>query len=217
MTTPLNARNRRERLAGHRDRRAASGRRNSVLERQGLLVVLTGPEARGKDILISAARRRYATDPHFDFPGRIATRATELDDELIAITGRVFRDIESGNGFAVAWQHAGARHGLTAGALQALEAGRIVVVAAPREAIAQFQALWPRVEVLMLASEVDGARPWPGRRGVTIADTAIASSRRIHHDGDIATAVRRFHEVLDKLVSRECGLSETSRSRRPCV
>ncbi len=105
---------------------------------QGLLVLLAGAEARGKDMLIATARRRYASDGRIEFPARLATKASAHDGELIDVSRRVFRSIEDSRGFCVAWQHAGARHGLTAGALAALEAGRIVVLAVPHDASREF-------------------------------------------------------------------------------
>jgi ribose 1,5-bisphosphokinase PhnN len=156
------------------------------------LVLLTGAEGRGKDMLISAARRRYAGDERLEFPARLATRGTAHDEAHISIPGRVFQEIERKQGFAVSWQHGGARHGLTAGALQALQAGRMVVIAIPSEAVEDFRGLWPDVEVVPLCSEVDRARP--AQRFLS-----AASRHRVDHGGDIAQAVRRFHEVLERI------------------
>ncbi len=166
----------------------------------GLLVLLAGAEARGKDLLIATARRRYANDPRLEFPGRVATKASEHDGEHIGVPRRVFRDIEAAQGFAAAWQHGGQRHGLTAGSLAALEAGRIVVLAVPHEAVEQFAALWPRVEVVPVAFEVDAARPSVRAR---LAGVSGRSQAGVRHGGDIAQAVRRFHDVLDTLARRQ--------------
>jgi ribose 1,5-bisphosphokinase len=160
----------------------------------GLLVLLAGAEARGKDLLIAQARRRYAGDPRLEFPARLQTRQSAHDSEHIGVPRRVFRDIERAQGFAVSWQHADADHGLTAGALEALDAGRIVVIAVPPAAIDRFRAIWPNVEVIPLASDVDAARPGSQR-------TPHASS--VRHSGDIADAVRRFNRVLDTLAARQ--------------
>ena len=35
---------------------------------RGFALVLVGPEGRGKDLLIAAARRRFASDDHLAFP-----------------------------------------------------------------------------------------------------------------------------------------------------
>jgi ribose 1,5-bisphosphokinase len=162
----------------------------------GLLVLLSGPAARGEDLLIASARRRYAGDPRLEFPARLQTRACEHDSEHIGVPRRVFRDIEQSRGFAVSWENADARHGLTAGALEALQAGRIVVVAVPPDAVTRFRALWPHVEVVPLNSDVDAVRPGAQR-------TPHATS--VRHSGDIAEAVRRFHRVLDDIALRQFG------------
>lgn len=166
---------------------------------EGLLVLLVGAEARGKDLVIAAARRRYAGDPRLDFPARLQTRACAHDSEHIGVPRRVFRDIEANQGFAVAWQNAGDRHGLTAGALAALEAGRIVVLAVPPDALESFIALWPRVEMIAFGSDVDQARPRASRLKTSFPPMGAG----IRHPGDIAEAVRRFHGVLDDLTRRQ--------------
>lgn len=160
----------------------------------GLLVLLSGAEARGKDLLIAQARRRYAGDPRLEFPARLQTRQSAHDSEHIGVPRRVFRDIERAQGFAISWQNADAEHGLTAGALEALDAGRIVVIAVPPAAVDRFRALWPNVEVIPLASDVDAARPG-GQR------TPHPST--VRNSGDIAEAVRRFNRVLDTLAARQ--------------
>ncbi len=179
----------------------------------GILVLLVGPEARGKDVLIAAARNRYAGDTRIEFPARVATRGPQMDQEHIAVSRREFREIESKSGFAVAWEHFGARHGLTMGALQALQAGRVVVIAASAEAVEDFQALGHAVEVVALQSSVDVARPIGGlvirklgdgnpAPGVRSGQAARVARHQITHSGDIAHAVRRFHAVLDTVQAR---------------
>ena len=166
----------------------------------GLLVLLSAAEARGKDLLIAQARRRYASDPRLEFPARLQTRSSAHDHEHIGVPRRVFRDIERASGFAVSWQHADTDHGLTAGALEALAAGRIVVIAVPPGAVDRFRALWPHVEVIPLSSEVDAARP--GRH-------QPPTGTAVRHSGDIAEAVRRFNRVLDTITARQFPRAET--------
>jgi len=168
----------------------------------GLLVLLAGAEARGKDLLIAAARRRYAHDPRLAFPARLQTKAPSCDAEHIGVPRRVFRDIEANRGFAVAWQTCGHRHGLTAGALEALEAGRIVVIAVPPDAVASFHHLWPNVEVVPVGSEVDVARP-RARAAFAAGPAGANRPAAIRHAGDIAEAVRRFNGVLDAITQRQ--------------
>lgn len=193
------------------DRRPLSGKRLKPSEASkrtsradvagsGLLVLLAGAEARGKDLLIATARRRYAHDPRLAFPARLATKSSAHDAEHIGVPRRVFRDIEANQGFAIAWQHGGARHGLTAGALSELEAGRIVVLAVPNDAVDGFRAVWPRVEVVPLGFDVDGARP---ARPVGAGLRPAFAGAEVRHSGDIAQAVRRFHDVLDALTRRQ--------------
>jgi ribose 1,5-bisphosphokinase PhnN len=177
-----------------------TGAAPSDRDERGLLVLLASAPARGDDLLIAAARRRYASDPRLEFPARLQTRSSELDSAHIGVPRRVFRDIERNQGFAVSWQNADARHGLTNGALEALEAGRIVVVAVPPGAIETFKALWPNVEVVPFGSEIDAVRP-SGRT----THSPASGQASVRHAGDIAEAVRRFHRVLDQIALRQFG------------
>ncbi len=181
------------------------------LQGKGVLVLLAGADARGKDLLVAAARRRYAADPRLEFPARVETRACAFDAEHIPVPRSVFRAIEKSSGFAVAWQRGRERHGLTQGALESLEAGRVVVIAVPTQAIDHFRALWPHVEIVPLGSAVDGARPC----APSLPTASFGrSAQRVQHSGDIAQAVRRFNVVLDEIVARQHEASPCA-DRRP--
>lgn len=194
-----------QRLQPQRPERQNRIRVADVTAAPGLLVVLTGGDEPCLDMLVSTARRRYAGASDIAFPARIATRASGIDEELIAINRRVFRDIEKSSGFAVAWQHAGQNHGLTAGALQALEAGHMAVVAAPREALPRLMTVWPRVEVLVLSGAMDRMAPAGAVRESGDGAATALTPTRIALGDDIAAAARRFHAVLDLLRARELG------------
>lgn len=181
----------------------------------GVLVLLVGPEARGKDMLIAAARNRYAGNLRMAFPARVVTRPSHLDQEHISISRRAFRDIENNCGFAVAWEHFGTRHGLTAGALQALDDGCIVVIATAAEAVDDFEALGHRIEIVALHSAVDIARPFSGGRRSTFANACLqgrVARHQITHSGNITHAVRSFHAVLDTVQATAAARQSRGRS-----
>jgi phosphonate metabolism protein PhnN/1,5-bisphosphokinase (PRPP-forming) len=181
----------------------------------GVLVLLVGPEARGKDMLIATARNRYAANLRMEFPARVVTRPSHLDQEHISISRRAFRDIENNCGFAVAWEHFGTRHGLTAGALQALDDGCIVVIATAAEAVDDFEALGHRIEIVTLHSAVDIARPFSGRRRPPVESACLQGHvvrHQITHSGDIAHAVRSFHAVLDTVQATAATRQSRGRS-----
>lgn len=173
----------------------SSSRRN-FYDPVGLLVLLTGPSSDGQDLVISAARRRYSDDPLLEFPSRISTRTNVHDAEHIGVARSVFHSIEAHKGFAVAWSHEDVSHGLTTGSLTALEAGRIVVVAVSLEAIAQFREIWPKVEIIQMGSDLDGARP---QTRVWRSCYSATQSSSVLHSRNMAQAVRTFLYLLDGL------------------
>ncbi len=168
-------------------------------EVEGLLVVVTGADARGKDLIVAAARRRFAKDARFEFPARIATRACDFDDQLVPVPCRVFRSIEGKRGFAISWQRGAQRHGFTDGALLALDAGRIVVVAIPEDAVPAFCRMWQRTVVVRVASHLDGVRHRIPRAGPRATLNPADPVGRIEHSGNVADAVRQLSDILDRL------------------
>lgn len=162
----------------------------------GVLVLLAGTTSDGQDLVIAAARRRYSNDTMFDFPSRISTKSNAHDAEHIGVARSVFHSIEAQKGFAVAWKQDNVSHGLTAGSLTALEAGRIVVLAVSFEAISHFREIWPKVEIIQMGSDLDGARP---HTRVWRSSYSASQSPCISHSRNMAQALRNFLSHLDGL------------------
>lgn len=204
-----------------KDRRRGSGRaagralRTPTRHSRGLLVLLVGPEARGKDVLIAAARRRFAHDPHVAFPLRAITRPSGAMDQHVSLSHSAFRDIEAAGGFLASWQAAGQSYALPASVHEQLDAGHTIVVAAAPEAVGLLHAAWDRVHVIELLAGPDPFRPRSARGSCSggshaggLADAPAALRplhRRIHHQGDLAFAVRRFLDALDAVLVAEAG------------
>lgn len=153
----------------------------------GLLVVVAGEDGRGKEMLVAIARRRFGADAGLAFPPRVSTRgqAAEVGDE--PVSRRAFREMAEAGAFLGHWEAGGHAYGLGTDALVALQRGMTVVVVAGREAVARFSAVWPDVRVVEVRAGPDTVVG--GKRG----GRDVLS---VSHQGDMATAVRRFHEIL---------------------
>jgi len=168
----------------------------------GLLVLLVGPEGRGKDMLINAARRRFAADASMAFPLRVMTRPAGPNEEHVAVNRRTFRDMSSSGGFLAAWELGGHNVALPRSVVTSLAAGRMVVVAASDAAVAQAREAGIEVRVVEVTSGPDAAS-LRIRGGVAerpeVGSAALSDRHVIHHSGDLAEAVRRFHALLHAL------------------
>lgn len=175
-----------------------------------MLVVLVGPEGRGKEMIVNASRRRFATDASLEFPLPVITRAPGPNQEHVGVSRRDFRDIDAKGGFFASWQANGQHVGLPKSVLASLALGRIVVVAASEDAVARAREAGAPLRVVEVTSGPDSASAWmrrgPGRgESRRIVSTAESEAQpdvhriAIHHSGDVADAVRRFHGLLHSL------------------
>lgn len=188
-------------------RRRASGGSSGAA---GLLVVLVGPDGRGKEMIVNASRRRFATDASLEFPLPVVTRAPGPNQEHVGVSRRDFRDIDAKGGFFASWQANGLNVGLPKSVLASLALGRIVVVAASEDAVECARQAGAKLKVVEVTSGPDAARAWMRRaahrmeKGRLVGNgeagkTVDASRIAIHHSGDLADAVRRFHGLLHDL------------------
>lgn len=150
---------------------------------RGMLVVVVGPEGSGKELLIAIARRRFDTDASLSFPVRVTTRGSSEPGGNVAVSRRAFRDMAGQGAFLCTWETGGHAFGLPQSTARCLADGRTVVVAAEREAVERFRMIWPDVRMVEVRSGPDVIRTDPGPLAV-------------NHRGDVAEAVRRFHEIL---------------------
>lgn len=204
-----------------RRRRAAGGS-----AAQGLLVVLVGPDGRGKEMIVNASRRRFATDASLEFPLPVITRAPEPGQEHVGVSRRDFRDIDAQGGFFASWEANGRHVGLPKSVLASLALGRIVVVAASEDAVQRAREAGAQLKVVEVTSGPDAASAWMRRATARLAGRRVASDPEsgkdsavhriaMHHSGDLADAVRRFHGLLHSLrIERlQSPLSAKSRTK----
>lgn len=163
---------------------------------KGALLVVAGPEGRGKELLVGSARRRFAASS-VAFPVRVMTRPPRENCDYLSVSRRVFRQMLADGSFALSWNANGYEAAAPVEMLRPLRAGQLVVLVATREAAVAARAICRRVHVVEVMAGPDAAGPL-NRGGARHKGAHAPDVHRLHHGGDIAEAVRRF-----------CGLIET--------
>lgn len=192
----------------------------------GTLVVVAGPDARGKEVVVAAVKRRFACHAGIEFPVRIMTRPHCEGCDYLSVSRRVFRDMQREGAFALSWQAQGHDVAAPAGVLDSLRAGHLVVLVATHQAAQQAGALGTKVHLIELLAGPDGSRPLPAARMQAAAEPSASPMHRIWHGGDIAEAVRRVAAHVESLAAvgrrpvapgeaRQHGLGPAQRKRAP--
>jgi hypothetical protein len=175
-----------------------------------LLVLLVGPEGRGKDLLIAGACRRYGSDPAFEVPRRISTRPPGANDAHISVNRRAFSGLEDAGRLFATWTCDGHRFGMVASVGEHLKAGAIVVVAATQSAVPYLRAMWPHVCIIDVRTGPDGFRAPQAQSMSGIDDPP---THVVTHGGDVASAARQLYGLLDMLRSGRTRTLRTQASR----
>ncbi|GAB5375294.1 MAG: hypothetical protein AcusKO_17560 [Acuticoccus sp.] len=122
----------------------------------GVLFLIVGPSGVGKDTLIDAARDRLDGDPAFVFVQRVVTRPAEAGGEAHEAMGEAdFRAAEAAGAFMASWQAHGLSYGIRRSAMDALEAGRNVIINGSRGEVRKFARAWPHLVVLSITADPD--------------------------------------------------------------
>ncbi len=204
-------RGKRDRADKHKSRRwPASLDRRSRVPAIGCLVVVTGLQISTLDLILTAARRRIP-NTEFEFPKRITTGRSGCSDAELAVTRRLFRQIEQEGGFVATWQSDGQRFGLPDSLRKLLLDGRRLVVAAPAEVVDELRGIGADLRVLRLTCRLDAAlasltpraclRRIVGSRLAERLEARTFAPRTdvIPYAGDIPSAVRALTDSLVRL------------------
>ena len=169
---------------------------------RGFALVLVGPEGRGKDLLIAAARRRFASDDHLAFPLRVLTACPAPATEHLHVSRRVFRDMERERSFLVSWFAGDHGFAVPEASRRMLEEGRIVLfVSGTPEAADRLAAEGRAVRTVAVNAGPDRIAGHLAA-GVPLAKRAVRRTTgelELNHPGNLAEAVRRFHGLLQDL------------------
>lgn len=181
---------------------------------RGRIFAVVGPSGSGKDTLLQAVR---ALCPDLHVVRRVITRPPADDAEPYeGVSPEEFQHRAAANDFALTWEAHGLRYGVPATASAALEAGRSVVFNGSRKVIAEAQARFPGLHVVLVTAR-------PGIRAARLArrrreDAAQIRERMeredyplpegipvsvIENEGTVAEAAERLAALLCP-PAREC-------------
>ncbi len=119
----------------------------------GVLILIVGPSASGKDTLIAAARRAFASDARFVFPLRVVTRLDQTGEEHIGVSVCEFRRMREEGRLFLSWEAYGHSYGIPANVAAELRSNRAVVINVSREAVPAARALWTPTHAISIAVE----------------------------------------------------------------
>lgn len=183
----------------------------------GTLVVVAGPDARGKEIAVASVKRRFAGRPGVEFPLRIMTRPAREGCDYLSVSRRVFQAMQQDGAFALSWQTHGYDAAVPAGILDQLRAGHLVLVVASQDAVEKARHLWERVRVVELLAGPDGSRPFRVTRSRLAPEHHSGLVHRIWHGGDIADAVRRLASHVEALAEAAQPKPLAIAASNPCL
>lgn len=101
----------------------------------GVLVLIVGPSAVGKDAIISQLRRAFADDRRFVFPRRMVTREENAAEDHLCVTPDTFQVLLRQGATAFNWEAHGFFYGIGAEIDVAIRDGGTVVFNASRSQI----------------------------------------------------------------------------------
>jgi len=187
---------------------ASEGRRQEP--RSGTLILVVGPSGSGKDTLLEAARARMQDDDGIVFSKRVITRIDQIGEEHETVSEAEFSRMAQDGAFFLSWHAHGLRYGIATSALEALEAGKTVIVNASRQGVEDARAQWPQTRVVYVSASEEVLRERLTSRGREPADKveeriqrglvfdlpACDWLTRIDNSGSRETGVARFVEAI---------------------
>lgn len=116
----------------------------------GKLFFVVGPSGAGKDTLLAGA---LAADPSLHWAQRVISRPqTGQGEPFEPCTEATFQARLAAGDFALHWQAHGLFYGVPHAQLAPLAAGRTVLLNGSRAAIAQAQAAFPHMQILLITA-----------------------------------------------------------------
>lgn len=118
-----------------------------------MLILVVGPSGAGKDSLIAAARLGLAAEGRFVFPRREITRDPALGGEdFVAVSAEEFAARERAGHYALSWRAHGLCYGMPRTIEAALAEGRAVVVNASRAVIPEARRRYGTLRVVLVSA-----------------------------------------------------------------
>lgn len=181
----------------------------------GVLILVVGPSASGKDTLLDAARAHFRGDPRLSFSQRVITRTDQTGEKHEFVSEAAFARIAAEGGFFLDWEAHGLRYGISGEVLDALQSGRSVVVNVSRQIIPEARAKWPNTHVVSVTASEEVRRSRLLARGRESAADIDARLRRagvfpppqgdwvtpVDNSGALADGTARFIAAIGSMLS----------------
>lgn len=200
-------------VAGGARRRLACRPSGQEVVQGGTLVVLVGPEGRGKDMLIAIARRRFATSSLHVFPRRLITRSLGPEGTDVVVSRRTLHALACEGRLLAGWRIGDVACALARESLAGLKTGQVATIAATATVASALAKHWSDVRLVEVRSGPDIVRG--PSQAKTLAPTAGRGSDQsalvIAHDSDLATAASRLLDYLAMLGQQQQPNRATAR------
>lgn len=121
----------------------------------GAFVAVIGPSGSGKDSIIGCARSALAGSGGIRFPKRRITRPVGAGEDHEPVGEREFEIAERRGEFAVSWRAHGLAYGIPRSALEAIDAGGVVVANVSRGVLKVLPTLFTTVRVVRVTVSDD--------------------------------------------------------------
>lgn len=167
------------------------------------LLVVVGRSGVGKDAVIGAWLRRFASDARPHVARRVITRERHPSEDHEPVSVAAFHGLAAAGQFAFHWQAHGLHYGVRRSELAPLRDGRCVVVNGSRQHLPQLREQAPHARVveivlpepLRLARLHARGRESAGELATRLARTApdSAADLVIDNSGPLADAVATLH------------------------
>ena len=185
-------------------------------ETPAAMIIIVGPSGAGKDSLMAFAADRLGGRPDIGFVRRVITRPADAGGEAHhAASDDAFAAMAAAGQFAVAWRAHGHHYGIPGDTLDAVLSGRTLIVNGSRAALADFLAVYPRVEVVHISASRERLCERLMARGRETAADILARLDRpsppfpagvqvhdIDNSGELADAGRQLVVLIEAIAAR---------------
>ncbi len=190
---------------------------SDFVRQNGCLLLVVGASGVGKDSILRNLHTLFASHDRVHFLRRVITRPSDPKTEAHdSLSKEAFLMAQKEGQFAVHWQANGNLYGLPIQALQMVKQGKVVVANGSRGALADIQAAFPRVEVVLITANADTLKARLEARGRDSGDQIMQRLQRsaqmdqsmptalvIDNDGSLEQAVRCLADFIETLLSEQ--------------
>lgn len=123
---------------------------------KGHMIVVVGPSGAGKDSLLNAARKRFATDTRIEFVRRVITRECDpASEDHDSVSEHEFLKLQDRDAFSVWWQANSLYYGLPAAANESLSQGHILIANGSRAALPAIRRAFSSLTVVHVTANAE--------------------------------------------------------------